>query len=313
MPSQPPKPTRRIAEDASPAAPFRQPIGRVAVVTDSVAQVPSEAADRLGINIVPLVVAIGGRRYLDGIDLAPAELYRRMRTEKIVPTTSSPSIGQYLEAFGACLRAGVEAVLHVSLSSRLSTAHDTARQAAKMAQAEFPGRTIEVLDSRQGAIPQGFIAMAAARAAARGLPLEQVRRKAAEAISRTALVVSLETLEYLARGGRIGKAAYWAGNLINLQPIITVDSEGVAAPVARVRGERRAMDAMAEWVASRAAGRPGLTLAVMEADAPEAAARLRDLALERIQPIEIFHSDFTPVMGVHTGPGLVGLGYYYEE
>jgi DegV family protein with EDD domain len=305
--------THPTPDETPPSAVFRQRAGQVAVVTDSVAQVPTAAAERLGISVVPLAVHIGDARFLDGIDLAPAELYRRMRSEKIAPTTSAPSIGKYLEVFRACFRDGAEAVLHVSLSSKLSTAYDSSCQAAEMVSAEFPDRQVEVLDSRQGAISQGFIAMAAARAAAANLPLEEVTQRARAAMSRSGIVVSLATLEYLARGGRIGKAAYWVGSLINLRPLITLDSDGVAAPVARVRGESRAQEVMVDWVVQHVRGHSGLSLAVMEADAPEAAAQLRELALQKMQPEEIFHSDFTPVMGVHTGPGLVGLGHYFES
>ena len=130
-------------------------------------------------------------------------------------------------------------------------------------------------------------------------------------MSRTGIVVSLATLEYLARGGRIGKAAYLMGSLINVRPLITLDAEGVTAPVAKARGKNRALASMVDWVADNVRGHEALTLAVMEASAPAAAAQLRDLAVRRLHPAEIFHSDFTPVMGVHTGPGLVGLGYYY--
>jgi fatty acid kinase fatty acid binding subunit len=282
--------TYPIPDETPPSAVLRRPVGQVAVVTD-----------------------IGDEKFLDGIDLAPTELYRRMRLEKIAPTTSAPSIGQYLEVFRACFRDGAEAVLHVSLSSKLSTAYDSSCQAAEMVSAEFPSCQVEVLDSRQGAISQGFIAMAAGRAAAANLPLEEVIQRTRAAMSRAGIVVSLATLEYLARGGRIGKAAYWVGSLINLRPLITLDSDGVAAPVARVRGEVRAQEVMVNWVVQNVRGHSGLSLAVMEADAPEAAARLSELALRRMQPEEIFHSDFTPVMGVHTGPGLVGLGYYFES
>jgi DegV family protein with EDD domain len=281
-------------------------------LTDSVAQVPLDIAERWRITVVPLVVSIDSERFYDGIDLAPSELYRRMRVEKVMPTTSAPSIGQYMEAFRACFRAGAEALLHVSLSSRLSMAYNTSLQAAEMARAEHPDRAIEVLDSREGAIAEGFIAVAAARAAAEGRPLDEVVQCAREAMSRSGIVVCVATLKYLARGGRIDKAAYWAGNLINVRPLITLDAEGVAAPVARVRSSERALTTMVDWTAARVDGRPKFTLAIMEADAPEAAAQLRDLALRRMQPAEVFHSDFTPVMGVHTAPGLVGIAYYYE-
>lgn len=283
----------------------------VAVVTDSVAQVPAEIAQQLAINVVPFSVYIDGKPYLDGVDLAPSELYHRMRLENIMPTTTAASIGQYQQAFKACLRAGVQAVLCVALSSELSAGYSVACQAADLVREEFPDRLVEVVDSRQATITQGFIAMAAARAAAEGKPLPEVRRVAEEAKRRTGFAATLETLEYLARGGRIGKAAFMLGSMIKIKPLLALE-DGVVAPVGRVRGENHALQAIVDYVVQRVEGNRSLYLAIMEADAPEQAAHLQELALQKLQPVEVFHSEFTPVMGVHTGPGLVGLGYYYE-
>ena len=283
----------------------------VAVVTDSVAQVPVEMARQLGITVIPFTVSFDGQLYQDGIDLAPQELYHRMRLEKVMPTTNAPSLGQYLQAFEACLRAGAQAVLYVALSSKLSSGYNAAKQAAEIVRDEFPDCLIVVLDSQQATISQGFIAIAAARAAAAGKPLPEVQQVAEEAKRRVGFAATLETLEYLARGGRIGKAAYLLGNLIKINPILTI-KDGEVTPVSRVRGENHALRAIVDYVVERAGGHQNLHLAILEADAPEEAARLQELALQQLQPAEIFHTEFTPVMGVHTGPGLVGLGYYYE-
>lgn len=283
----------------------------VAIVTDSVAQVPAEVARQLDITVIPFTVSIDGQPYLDGIDLAPKELYRRMRLENIMPTTTAPSLGQYQQAFEACLHAGAQAVLYVALSSKLSGGYSTACQAANIVKEEFPDRIIEVLDSQLATISQGFVAMAAARAAAQGKPLAEVRRAAEEANRRTGFAATLETLEYLARGGRIGKAAFMLGNMITIKPILTLE-DGLVLPLSRVRGENNALQAIVDYVAQQVKNHRVLHLAIMEADAPEQAARLQELALQKLRPTELFHSEFTPVMGVHTGPGLVGLGYYYE-
>jgi DegV family protein with EDD domain len=153
--------------------------------------------------------------------------------------------------------------------------------------------------------------MAAARAAAQGKPLAEVRRAAEEAKRRSGFAATLETLEYLARGGRIGKAAYMLGSLIKINPILSI-KDGEVTPVSQVRGENHALQAIVDHVARQVEGHRELHLAIMEADALEQAARLQELALQQLQPTEFFHTEFTPVMGVHTGPGLIGLGYYYE-
>jgi len=283
----------------------------VAIVTDSVAQVPAEMARQLDITVIPFTVSIDGQLYLDGIDLAPQDLYHRMRLENVMPTTTAASLGQYQQAFEACLHAGAQAVLYVALSSKLSSGYSTACHAAKMVQEEFPDRIVEVLDSQFATMSQGFMVMAAARAAKQGKPLAEVRRAGEEAKRRVGLAATLETLEYLARGGRIGKAAFMLGNLIKIKPILSI-KDGEVTPVSRVRGENHALQAIVDYVARQAERHRKLHLAIMEADAPEPAARLQELALQQLRPAEIFHSEFTPVMGVHTGPGLVGLGYYYE-
>ena len=283
----------------------------VAIVTDSVAQVPAEIAKQLGITVIPFTVHVDGQLYLDGIDLAPKELYRRMRLEDIMPTTAAPSLGNYQQTFEACLQAGAQAVLDVALSSKLSAGYSTARHAANLVREEFPDRIIEVLDSEQATITQGFVAMAAARAAAQGKPLAEVWQAAEAAKQRSGFAATLETLEYLARGGRIGQAAFMLGNMIKINPILSI-MDGEVTPVSRVRGETRALQAIVDQVARQVENHQVLHLAIMEADAPEAAARLQELALQQLQPTEFFHTEFTPVMGVHTGPGLIGLGYYYE-
>jgi len=284
----------------------------VAVIGDSVAQVPAEVAQQLGITIIPLIVQIEGTPYQDGVDLAPSELYRRMRSENIMPTTTAPSVGKYYETFRDKLEAGAPAILCITLSSKLSMAYGTACQAAELIRGNFPDRQIEVFDTRQAAISQGFITIAAARAAAEGKSMPEVIQAAEDAKKHTGIAATVETLDYLARGGRIGKAAYMAGSLIKIKPILFVDEEGMVAPLSRVRGDNRALQAIVDHVAHQTNGYKTLYLAVMEADAQDQAQQLEELALQVLHPKEIFHSEFTPVMGVHTGPGLVGLGYYFD-
>ena len=285
---------------------------KVTVITDSIAQVPTEVAQQLNIPIIPFTVNIGGKSYLDGIDLKPADLYRRMRIENILPTTTAASLGNYLESFRECLQAGASAILYVALSSKLSMGYNTACQAAEMVQKEFPDQPIGVFDSKQAATAEGFIAIAAAQAAASGKTLSEVQQVAQEVRRRVGLVATVETLEYLARGGRIGKASYMVGSLIKIKPILYVDEEGVVAPINRVRGENHALQGIVNQVVRQTKGTHIISLAVMEADAMDQAIHLKELALQKLQPTEVFFAEFTPVMGVHTGPGLVGLGYYFE-
>jgi DegV family protein with EDD domain len=285
---------------------------KVSVLTDSVAQVPAELAVQMGISVVPLVVQINGKLYHDGIDLDLAELYKRMREEKIIPSTIAPAPGEFKDAMSAAFQAGARELLCITLSSKLSSCYNNACLAADLIREENPESRIEVLDSLNAAASEGFMVTAAARAAARGDSLQAIMQAAREVRSRTSLVASFETLEYLARGGRIGKVAYMMGSLINIKPVVTVDKDGTVAPVVKARSMQHALQAMLDYVEKKVKGCRKLYLTILEADAAEQASRLRDLALTQLKPVEIQNSVFTPVMGVHTGPGLIGLVYYFE-
>lgn len=284
----------------------------VAVVTDSVAQVPAEIAQKLNITVIPFYVNYGGKTYLDGIDLVPQELYQYMRRGKDIPTTAAPSVGQYINVFRSILDQGTQGLLLVSLASKLSSGYNTALMAARQLQSDYPDRSIEIMDSRKATISQGFVAIAAARAAMEGKSLPEVIQAANEASERSGFAATLETLEYLARGGRIGRAAYLMGSLIDIKPILAIDKDGVVTPIKNVRSKNHALHDIVDIVAKKVQGCHQLTLAIMEADAAQQAAELKELALQKMTPTEFFFSEFTPVMGVHTGPGLVGLAYYYE-
>lgn len=286
--------------------------GDVAIVTDSVAQVPEEKAAALGIRVVPSIVLIDGREYRDGIDLDPQELYRRMRQEDVRVQTTAPSLGQFINTFKSCIEAGDESVFYIGLTSQLSATFSSAEAAAYIIKEEFPENRIELFDSRTATIAQGFIAMEAAKIAAKGADIVQVLARADEVRRRVGFVASLETLKYLARGGRIGKLAYMMGSLIKILPVVTIDKSGVVAPICRVRGEHKVLERMIECVSGMIEGYKRLWLAIMHADASERAAELEHLVRKKFEIKELFRTDFTPVMGAHAGPGVIGLAYYYE-
>jgi DegV family protein with EDD domain len=184
--------------------------------------------------------------------------------------------------------------------------------AAAEVRAEYPDRKIEVLDSKRAAIAEGFVVMVAAQLAAKGKTLPLVLQSAREACRRSSIAITLETLEYLARGGRIGKAAYLLSSLINIKPILTINNEGTVSTIGKVRSINHALQAIVDYVARQVKGCKKFYVAIMEADATKHAARLKDLVIQKLHPTKIMHTDFTPVMGVHAGPGAVGLGFYYE-
>jgi DegV family protein with EDD domain len=285
---------------------------RVMVITDSVAQVPADIAQKLDIAIVPFSVIINGVTYQDGVDLQPEELYHRMREEKVIPKTNAPSPGLYQKALEDCIRHGAGSIFCIVLSSNLSGSINSLMDAVKMIYEDHSDIQIEVFDSKQAAISEGFIAIEAATAAMNGAGLADVSRIAREAQKRVGIAVSFDTLEYLALGGRIGKAAYLMGNLIDIKPIISLDEEGYVNPIGKVRGNHKAFEAIIDHVEKMTTGCSHLTLALMDADAAERIEVLKELAIQRLKPNELISTSITPVMGAHTGPGLVGLGYNFK-
>ena len=269
----------------------------VRIITDSIADLPSGIVEELGITVVPLIINYEGRDYRDGVDLSASEIYERLKTSPAMPKTSIPPPSAFLQAYEK-LAAETGEILVISLSSRLSGTYEEARQCA----VAFRNRVrIEVLDSRTATIAEGFVVLKAARAAKAGASLSQVIRVAQEAIPRTALLASFDTLKYLQRGGRIGAAKVLLGSLLQINPLITL-RDGLVAPAGRVRSRAKAMSALLEFAQSFASIEE---LAVGHGACPEDAEALIE-RLGAVFPKErIWRSNTTPVIGAHTGPGLL--------
>ncbi len=286
---------------------------RVAIVTDSVAQVPVELAQELNIHVVPGIVLVEDQKFLDGVDLDVEAVYRRMRQQKdLHMSTSAPSAGQFYLTYLNCFNRGFESVLYVGLTSRMSATFSAAEGGAMLARDEYADRQIALFDTRTATIAQGFIAIEAARLAAQGAHLDKILERIHQVRQRVGVVASFESLEYLARGGRIGKAAFMLSSMIHIIPIVTVDGEGVVEPVGRVRGRQRALDKMVEYTSQRVHGSKILSLGILHADAREQAETLYALVMEQLHPDEIFITPFTPMMAAHTGPGTIGLAFQWD-
>jgi DegV family protein with EDD domain len=286
---------------------------RIVIVTDSIAQVPSDMVKELDIRVSPLVFTVEGETFTDCGDFEPQRLYRRMRVEKDLQiTTASPSIEQFKMIFSQALIEGAACVLYVGLSSRLSSTFGIAEVAMQMVREEFPDRQAECFDTRLATIAQGFLVIKAARMAARGAQLSEILACLRQERRNVGLVASLETLEYLARGGRISNASYLMGSMINILPVLTLTEDGKVVKVGLVRSPKTAFQKMVDYVAERVEKDRALTLAVMHADILEWADQLKEMAERQLHPEHMIVTSFTPVMAVHTGPGLIGLAYYWH-
>lgn len=287
-------------------------MANVTVVTDSVAQIPPELARQYHIGIIPFTVIIEDQSFLDGIDILAADLYHRMRTENIAPQTSHPSIGEYKQFFRRHLVNDAQSLLYLTLSGALSGAFSTASNAAQQLKAEFPGKRIEIYDTQLATIAQGFIVLKAARAAQEGNSLEHVIKIARAEQSKVGFFAMLETLEYLSRGGRIGKAAYLVGSLLDIKPVLTINHEGIVTPLRNLRGEKNCGEKLINCMIQIIGDKNPSQVAVMHADAFNQANKLKQSVQKHFNLKEVLVTDFTPVMGAHAGPGVLGLAYTLE-
>ncbi|MBI1885206.1 MAG: DegV family EDD domain-containing protein [Chloroflexi bacterium] len=282
---------------------------RVAVISDSSCCIPRELLDELGITVVPLGLLIDGEVYEDGA-LPPGEFYERLKGARQFPTTTSPAPGAFLEAFRRA-SPEAEAALCITLSARYSGTYSSAVNAAKLLAEELPDFPVRVLDSRNLAMAHGFVVLAASRAAQAGADLDGCVAAAEEVIPRLHLLGMLDTLQYLARSGRVPWIVHWATSALQIKPILAADQEDIKA-IARVRTRTRALERLLMRLAEEVDAGRALHVAVMHTDAIATAEELAGQIRERFQPRELLVTEFTSVMGIHSGPGFVGLAFYSE-
>ncbi len=284
---------------------------QVAIVTDTTACVPPEMAAQYNIETVPVDFIVGDKVYRDGVDMTPTEFYERLRKAEKLPTTSGSLPEPFLEAYRRA-SARASQILCITPPSKLSGMFNSARLAREMARTALPGVAIELVDCSTAAAGQGLVVLAAAREAALGKDLAEVAAKARSVMERVYLFATLDTLDYLVKGGRVPRAAGLASSLLQIKPIFTVTG-GEAMPVVNVRTMNGATNRILKIMAQKVVRGQPLHAAIMHAAALDRAKALRDEIARRFAPTELFITEFTPVMGVHTGPGVIGVTFYSGE
>jgi DegV family protein with EDD domain len=269
----------------------------VKIVTDSISDLPEIVNKELDITVVPMTVNFGEEGYRDGIDLTPEQFYEKLKTSKVFPHTSVPSPGVFAETYDRLAQETGEIVV-ISVSSKLTATYNVAAQGINLMNRKC---RVEVIDSQWATMAQGFIVMAAAKAAREGASFNDVKKVVQTTINRVEFHATFDTLEYLSRGGRIGRARAFIGSMLRVNPIITL-KDGVVEPVGRARSRAKAIDHLFEFARSC----PVIEeMAVEDTVCPDEADMLAE-RLGSLYPKErIYRSKMTPAVGTHTGPGLL--------
>lgn len=277
---------------------------KIVVMTDSSAYIPREALGDFSIPVIPLWLLWDDERFRDGVDIDPPTFYRRLRESKTFPTTSQPSAGEF-ESFFRQVGAAADAIVAVFLSSKLSGTIPN----AQAAQAQVPELNIRIVDSLSTSMGLALSVLAAARAAATGKSLDEVVTAAEEMRDRTHLLFTVDTLEYLHRGGRIGGAKRLMGTALNIKPLLHLE-DGRIEPLAQVRTKRKAVAQMLAVVEERLGGKRMAEAGVLDVDSPEEGDALAEQVKERFGISTVYRTTVSPAIGTHAGPGTVGIGFY---
>lgn len=272
----------------------------VRIVTDSTADLNAEQQQRAGITVVPLNVRFGDQVFKDHVELSTDEFFSRLKDSPQLPKTSQPPVGAFEEVFRAC-REGGDDVVAVLISSKVSGTYGAAEIAAK----NVDGEHIKVIDSLTTSMALGFLAIQGASLARDGQNLQAVAEGVRSLVPKARVLAAIDTLTYLERGGRIGRARALLGSLLNFKPLITLQ-DGEVAPLGRARGRVQAIDKLVELL-----GRDGklLNLAVLHGGARADAEQLRDRVAGNYPGLEIPLAETGAVIGTYTGPGVIGFTY----
>jgi len=271
----------------------------VKIVTDSLSDITSDIAETLGITVVPLTVLFGHDSFLDRVTITTDDFYRRLVRDNIWPTTTQPSPAAFAETYNK-LAKETDEILAIDASSKLSGTYQSALGAVKMVSKKC---RIEVIDTQMVAMGLGLIVVSAAKAAQQGAKLDEVAGLVRRAMSRSHFICCFDTLKYLAKGGRIGKAQGLVGSLLSVKPLLTV-KEGEMAPVTRVRSKIAGMD----YLYNFAAGFSKIEAAAVEhTTVPEDADKLAERLGSFLPKERIYRSTVSPVLGVYGGPGAVAV------
>ena len=278
-------------------------MAKVMILTDSSAYLPKEIVEQYPIAVLPLTLIWEDKPYRDGVDITPDEFYTRLSKSNTMPQTSQVTVHQYEEMFQKYLDEGYE-VLSLGISQGISSSYDSAQQALKL----FKDKPVVVMDTRLVSMALGFQVLAAARAAQQGASLEECIQVAKDAYPKIGVYFTVDTLKYLAAGGRIGGAKRLLGTALNIKPVLEI-RDGKIELVESVISKKKAIKRMVAMVEKGIDGRKPLRISVFHALEHEAASELLSELKERLGAEEAILSHVSPVVGAHVGPGTISIAY----
>ncbi|MBI2980222.1 MAG: DegV family protein [Chloroflexi bacterium] len=285
-------------------------MANVAIVTDSIACLTRELIEQYQIGIVPIRLLVQGKVYRDLVDMTPSQAYQLFLQDPDSFNTSPASPGYYLEAYREASK-HANSILCITLSSKISTGYDMARVAREQALTELPQTSIAVLDSLNVTAAEGFIALAAARTATAGKDLAEVIRVAEAVRDKVTFVILLDTIRHVYRTGRVPKIASQIGALLNIKPMLT-SAAGLVVFKGVARNREQSVNRILQVMRDKVGQNP-VHVAVMHAYAPDDAEKLKEKIASEFNCVELWVTEFSPVMGYATGTGTLGFAFYPED
>jgi DegV family protein with EDD domain len=287
------------------------PMANVAVLTDSCASIPEGLIERLHIHTVAYYIHRGQEILRDLVTIQREEFLRWMMTARVIPTTACPGPNDYYESYKNLAGEGWEEIISIHMTSKASGAYQAATVAQTMMKDEFPDVRIEVVDTRNVSLCQGWMVIEAARAALAGLSLDRITATVKKMIPISHMIQTADTLKYLYLGGRIGAAQHLVGSMLHIKPLIGM-VDGVIVPLGRTHSRGQAYQQMADMVAETI-GRGRAKIAYVHAGTQREVEKLKVLVESKVDVVESFIAELSPALAVHTGPGTAGLCYYPVE
>ncbi|MFZ5858107.1 MAG: DegV family protein [Chloroflexota bacterium] len=286
-------------------------MNQVAIVTDSTASIPEPMLDELNIHTVAYYIHRGSEVLRDLVTVQRDEFLRWMMTATSLPTTASPGPGDYLDSYRTLIGRGLRNIISIHMTANGSGAYQAASIARNALRDESPEVRIEVVDTRNVSLCQGWMVIEAARAALVGLSLDQILDRVRRMIPVTQMIQTADTLKYLYLGGRIGKAQQLVGSLLRIKPLIGM-KDGVIVALGKAHSRLQAYTSMADLVAEKV-GRGKAKVAYVHAGALQEVERIKGLVESKVDVVESFFAELSPALAVHTGPGTAGLCFYPLE